>query len=80
MASSYTTSEIDAVVRQLEASLGQGSAMVRTAEGREIQYKTNAAIRDGLAYWKGLYPTASDAPVTTNTKVRSYLFFGGKGF
>ena len=76
----YTTAAIDSVVSQMEAQLGQPSAMVRTADGREIQYKTNKDIRDGLAYWKGLYATASDAPAAPAQPVRTLLFFGGKSF
>ena len=76
----YTTAQIDAVVSQLEAAIGFPSAMVKTADGREIQYKTNVAIRDGLAYWKGLYPLASDAPASSKVKIRTVFVYSGNGY
>jgi hypothetical protein len=74
----YSTAQIDVVVGQLEAQIGAPWAKVRTAEGREIDYKTNADIRNGLAYWKGLYVTATDAPTPT-PKIRTFLYTGSKG-
>jgi hypothetical protein len=75
----YTTAQIDVVVSRLEADLGKGYSKV-AFEGRTTEYKTNADIRDALAYWKGLYATAIDAPASPPAKIRNYYFHGNKGF
>jgi hypothetical protein len=76
----YTTAQLDTIVATLEAGLGQGFATLRKSDGSEIVYRSVADIRNAITYFKSLYNDASDAPTTTAPKVRTLLFFGGKGF
>lgn len=76
----YTTAQITANITILEAGIAQSFATLRRADGSTAEYRTVADIRNAIAYWRALYNDASDAPVTTAPKVRSYLFYGGKGF
>lgn len=76
----YTTAQLDAIIATLEAGLGQGFATLRKADGSEIQYRNVADIRNAIAYFNALYNNASDAPVNPAPKVRTFLWYGGKGF
>jgi hypothetical protein len=78
--SMYTTAQLNTIIATLEAGLGQGYATLRQANGSEIVYRSVADIRNAIAYFNALLPSASDAPVPTVPKIRSYIFFGGKGF
>lgn len=76
----YTTSQLDTIIATLESGLGQGFATLRKADGSEIEYRSVADIRNAIAYFRSLYDNATDAPISTTPKVRTFLFFGGKGF
>ena len=74
----YTVSEIDIIVKNLEASLALGTAEV-SFEGRRLVYRTTAAIRESITYFKALYVSATDTPAIAARKVRIYLLHGGSG-
>jgi hypothetical protein len=75
----YTTAQIDAIVAKLESCLSSGTAEVEF-QSRRIIYRSTADIRNAIAYFNGLYPTASDAPTNAPPKIRTFLFYGSKGF
>jgi hypothetical protein len=75
----YTTAQIDAAIAQQEAILAKAISEL-AYEGRNIKYRPVAEIRSSIAYWSGLYATASDAPTTPTPKIRTYLMYGGKNF
>lgn len=76
----YSTAQLQAIIATLEAGLGQGFATLRRADGSEIEYRSVADIRNAIAYFNALFNNASDAPVNPAPSVRTFLFFGGKGF
>ena len=61
----YTTSDLDRIVQQLEASLSLGHAKVRF-EGREIEYRSVKDIMQAIGYFRGLYSS-----VAGTTKIRN---------
>lgn len=76
----YTTAQLDAIVAALEAGLSQGFAEV-SYENQRLTYRSVADIRNAIAYFKGLYGSASDAPVSLTPRIRTYFPFGGdRGF
>ena len=77
--STYTTAQLDAIIAKLESCLASGTAEVEF-QSRRLIYRSVADIRNAIAYFSGLYPTASDAPATATPKIRTYLFYGNKGF
>lgn len=74
----YTTSQIDGIIATLEASLGQGYAEVHH-DNRTLIYRSVTDIRDAIAYFRGLYATATDAPTPSTPRTRTFLMFGGGG-
>lgn len=70
----YTTSDLNAIIAKLEASLGKGYAEV-THDGQKLVYRSAADIMRAIGYFKGLLSTATDAPV--KPKVRTFLLYGG---
>ena len=75
----YSTADLDAIIAELEAGLKSGVAEAEF-QSRRLIYRSTADIRDGIAYFKSLYSTATDAPTTSTKKVRTLLFYGSKGF
>lgn len=76
----YTTAQINANIAANEAALAQVFEALRRGDGSEARYRPVADIRNQIAYWQALLPSASDAPVSQAPKVRTFLFHGGKGF
>jgi len=76
---SYTTAQLDTIIGKLEASLGTGYAEVTGPDGRHMTYRSVAEIRTAIAYFSALYDTATDAPVVSTPKTRTFFLFGGKG-
>lgn len=74
----YTTAELDAKILQLETAIG-GTVEVQF-ENRRLIYRTMAEIRSGIAYFKSLYATATDAPSNPAPRTRTFFLFGSKGF
>ena len=74
----YTTSQLDTIVQKLESCLSSGTAEVEF-QSRRLIYRSTADIRNAIAYFKGLYSSASDAPATSTRKIRTLLFYGSKG-
>jgi hypothetical protein len=76
----YTTSQIDAIIATLEAGLGQGYAEIMY-ENRRITYRSVADVRNAIAYFRGLYGSASDAVAPAQPRTRTFFLFGGdRGF
>jgi len=74
----YSTADLDAIIKNLESSLAKGTAEVMF-EGRKLVYRSVADIRNAIAYFTALYDNATDAPVNPKPKTRMFLWFGGKG-
>lgn len=75
----YATADLDAIIQNLESALASGYAEV-SFEGRRVQYRSQAEIRNAIAYFTALYPKATDAPVNTTPKVRTIFCYSSKGF
>ncbi len=75
----YTTSQLDSIITKLETALAVGTAEVMF-EGRRLVYRSVSDIRNAIAYFQALYNNATDAPVNTTPKIRTFLFNGSKGF
>jgi hypothetical protein len=75
---SYATADLDAIIKNLEASLAKGTAEV-VFEGRKLVYRSVADIRNAIAYFTALYDNATDAPPNPKPKKRIFFLFGGKG-
>lgn len=74
----YTTAQLDTIIATLESSLALGTAEI-VFEGRKLVYRSVTDLRNAIAYFNGLYPDASDAPVNATPKRRIFIFFGSNG-
>lgn len=76
---SYTTAQLDQIIAKLESALGVGYAEITGPDGNHLVYRSVADIRTAIAYFSGLYKTATDAPANPTRKIRNFFMFGGKG-
>lgn len=79
MANTYTTAQLDGIIATLEAGLALGYVEV-SHDGRRLVYRSVTDIRTAIAYFKGLYSSASDAPTPETPRTRTYFVYGDKGF
>lgn len=76
---SYSTSQLDAIIAGLEDALATGYVEITLPDSRRMVYRSVADIRTAISYFTALYDNATDAPSTPVKKVRTFYCFGGKG-
>jgi hypothetical protein len=73
----YTIADIDGFIRRLETALSKGYSEVTGIDGQRLTNQSPADIMKAIGYFKGLYNSATDAPLQA-PDTRTFFFYGGR--